>query len=115
MQKLKSILRTPDWQKNAICNDIDPELWFYEPMYSEHDIAEQSMRTQIAISYCNRCPVRRECLEMGLEDENMHAGSIWGGLMFPERLELKGRRRKYSSRREGSMVRRVRSKVAKIS
>lgn len=41
-----------------------------------------------ALTICNECPVSKLCLKQGLEDDNLHTGSIWGGLTSYERRVL---------------------------
>jgi hypothetical protein len=55
------------------------------------------------------------CLQQGLEEENLHGGSIWGGLMNYERRMLLGKSSLNSFREEGYMVRKVRAKVGRVS
>jgi len=38
-----------------------------------------------AIELCNKCPIRTNCLNEGLKDENLDYG-IWGGLLPGERI-----------------------------
>jgi WhiB family redox-sensing transcriptional regulator len=46
---------TPDWRDDAAYAGTDTELFYGEPGQDNH------YRQVIAV-YCNRCPVRRQCL-----------------------------------------------------
>ena len=48
---------------------------------------------KIAVKICGDCPVKSQCLDQGLERENLIIGSIWGGLVFRERQYLAKRRK----------------------
>lgn len=116
MQGLESLASQPAWMKQSACLNSDPELWWYKRV-SQHNKAEfeeQVLRLQVAVEYCNECPVRKECLAMGLEKENMQEGGIWGGLMYSERLYLTGHTRHASVVAEHKLRQRLRSKVAKL-
>lgn len=49
------------WQDDAACVGKDPDAWFPDPS----DIRG----TENAISVCNGCPVRSQCLELALTAE----------------------------------------------
>jgi hypothetical protein len=50
-----------------------------------------------------------------MEKENMITGSIWGGLLYSERLFLKGKVPKRKRAIEAVFRKRVRAKIAKAS
>ena len=70
------------WRSQAACNneDVDPELFF-------PGLGDNSVNAEKAISVCERCPVRRECLDYALTN-NEDIG-IWGGKTEAERKKLK--------------------------
>lgn len=77
-----------DWHEQALCRFEDPDLWWYGSRQDDWEV----IRASCAIKICNECPVKAECLKQGLEPENLHGGSIWGGLLGSERMELAGMR-----------------------
>lgn len=67
----------PEWTRDAVCAQIDPELFF----------PDKGGSTATAKKVCAGCPVRRQCLEYALEHESGAAGThtsypsgIYGGL-----------------------------------
>lgn len=78
------------------------------------------LRTVEAIKVCHRCPVKAECLQQGLEKENVISvggvGSVWGGLLTGERALLTGLSATHNSVRHEARHRRdVRRKIGRIS
>jgi len=67
------------WRDSALCAQTDPELFF----------PEKDGRASIAKRVCLGCPVRRECLEYALANDERHG--IWGGLSEKARRDLKPR------------------------
>ena len=106
----------------GLCTGHDnPDLWFSESIDSdienyhvnEHssEYKERIADVKTALSICNRCPSKAECLTEGLEKENLEFG-IWGGTLPGERLLLANASLSWGGRR--SMVRfaqRVRSSI----
>jgi hypothetical protein len=116
---LESLLRQPAWMKQALCTSSDPNLWCYERIHKNdkarrEEFEEQVLRLMVAIDYCNQCPVRKQCLQMGLQKENMVGGVVYGGLLYSERVALTGHRYHISARDEAPIRNAVRKKVAKI-
>lgn len=74
---MASLSVVPSWHREATCRTLAYEVFFGSnekaPM-SEPEITR-------ARAVCSSCPVRRSCLETGLEE----AWGIWGGLTKPER------------------------------
>ena len=58
-----------DWRASAGCRDGDETWWFAHP---------SSRRHQAAVSVCEACPVRRECLAVSLVYAEEFG--MWGGL-----------------------------------
>ncbi len=81
----------PRWQEQALCRDADPELFIGE------DIRSGPLPTKIeraAIAWCERCPVRQDCLEYALAHESRDTRyGVWGGTtpLQRQRLGKKGR------------------------
>lgn len=65
------------WQAEALCAQTDPEAFFPEKGGSTRD----------AKRVCQTCPVRTECLEYALANDERFG--IWGGLSERERRKLK--------------------------
>ena len=65
------------WQDRALCAQTDPEAFF----------PEKGGSTREAKKICQRCPVRAECLEYALANDERFG--IWGGLSERERRRLK--------------------------
>lgn len=88
---MAEVIMPPDWHAEGLCSGHpDPELWFYENSMFDDVRRLQALRSVEAIEICNDCPVKNLCLKQGLEKENLHTGTIWGGLLFAERLALTG-------------------------
>lgn len=69
------------WITEAVCSGMDISL-FFPP--SGHRPIE-------ALEACSRCPVRQECLDYAI-DNNQHWG-VWGGLTERQRFSYKRKRR----------------------
>lgn len=69
----------PDWQAEGLCAETDPEQFFPEKGGSPRQ----------AKAVCGRCPVRDQCLEYALA--NNERFGIWGGLSERERHSLRRR------------------------
>lgn len=65
------------WVLEAKCLDADPEAFF----------PEKGGSTREAKRICSACPVRNECLEHALTNDERFG--IWGGLSERERRRMK--------------------------
>ena len=65
------------WMIDAKCLDADPEAFF----------PEKGGSTREAKRICSACPVRNECLEYALDNDERFG--IWGGMSERERRRLK--------------------------
>ena len=63
-----------DWITKAICTQTDPEMFFADSNAEAY---------APAISVCNRCPVRDECLNYALANNITHG--VWGGVTANQR------------------------------
>lgn len=114
-------LKPTEWHHQALCaGHSDPDLWHYENTRDKDEQRAQVVRSVIAIQICAKCPVKAQCLEQGLEDENLQfaggCGSIFGGMMMAERYALKYKN-KSNARRvdpEDRHIRAVRKRLAKF-
>lgn len=71
------------------CQNTDPDIWFGDRGID--DPYNTGYTTRTAKSFCKRCPVKTECLEYALVNDEQHG--IWGGLATKERQQLKQRKR----------------------
>lgn len=70
----------------------NPDLWFPEQPQGRPTNAKRKLladKVMLAISICNRCPIKNECLAEGMKPENLEHG-IWGGVMAGDRILLSG-------------------------
>ncbi|MQA17403.1 MAG: WhiB family transcriptional regulator [Pseudonocardiaceae bacterium] len=65
------------WQEEALCAQVDPELWF----------PEKGGSTGSAKRICRGCPVQDACLEYALAHDERFG--VWGGLSERERRRTK--------------------------
>lgn len=98
--KVAEVVTPPDWHKQGLCAYTpNPELWSYDTTMYEDEKFLYVLHSVEAIEICNDCPVKNLCLKQGLEQQNLHAGTIWGGLLAIERAQLKGVRLNYKVRK----------------
>jgi hypothetical protein len=91
-----------DLSQGLCKNHDDPDLWFAgEVELAEGEVwrntRDQTRRVNIeidkaisALSVCKNCPVKQDCLELGMRGPQLHFG-IYGGTMPGERLVMVGR------------------------
>jgi WhiB family redox-sensing transcriptional regulator len=75
-----SLIDRPEWQDQANCAGMGPDVWF--PGRGESISAQREI--------CAACTVRAECLEFGLDEP----AGIWGGLTGRERRRVRASRRR---------------------
>jgi hypothetical protein len=73
---LHSMPAPPPWTDDALCAQVDNDLFF----------PEKGGSPQGAKNVCGQCPVRSQCLRYALE--NNEAFGIWGGLSARERRRI---------------------------
>lgn len=78
MKRFAPLVIRPEWMQLAECAFVDPELWY---PHEKGDPGIQAKRI------CRRCPVRIECLQYALDNDEQHG--IWGGKSRQERSKLK--------------------------
>lgn len=66
-----------DWQDEASCLGMDPELWFPERGASSREAKE----------VCRGCPVAAVCLAYAMANHITHG--VWGGLSERERRRIR--------------------------
>lgn len=68
----------------------NPDLWFPEMPQGRSTIAAYARMADdvdFAVSMCNRCPIKTNCLAEGMKEENIEHG-IWGGKLAGERIMI---------------------------
>lgn len=73
--------KDPIWYDAACNGDPDLEAWWLDYNIDDIDIP----RLGRALTMCGTCPVREQCLQVGLSDSEINTG-IWGGLFPGERI-----------------------------
>ena len=115
------MLKDTSWHAEGLCSGHpDPDLWHYSSSKKLDERRLGEYRVAEAIAICNDCPVKDKCLEQGLEPENLIVfhqleGTIWGGKMLGERLNIRDKKMTNKYHQEASFLRSVRQKIAKIS
>lgn len=95
------------WAVAPCTTALDPDAWF------EVDAgfgADDLYRLKMALNTCNSCPLRSECLELGMEEDNLAFG-IWGGAFPSERLILAGKGRYTATQRKHETTMKLRRKL----
>lgn len=78
------LVRDGEWLDRAACANEDVSL-FYD--HDRETFDGRQSRVLIAKSICESCPVRKECLETAIANEEPYG--IWGGFTPHERFALK--------------------------
>ena len=73
--------RDDTWQTRGECNGAPQEIFF----------TERGETKKRALSYCNVCPVRQECLDYALDNDERFG--IWGGKSERQRRAIRAQRR----------------------
>jgi hypothetical protein len=66
------------WRDQAACKGCSPAIFF----------PEQGNSNREAKAICNSCPVQRDCLEAGMNEDF----GVWGGMAQDERRFIAGRK-----------------------
>lgn len=69
-------IRPEPWMEDALCAQVDPELWF----------PEQGSKPWEAKRICSACPVAKQCLAYALDNEEY---GVWAGTTERERRPLR--------------------------
>ena len=76
-----------DWMAQALCAEIDPDLWYPDP--------GDAATARAAVAVCGVCPVRAECLDYAMATETQGGRhGVWGGLIPNARDRLWHEQRK---------------------
>jgi len=96
MSSMQGLEMRPDMQGLCMTHE-NPDLWFEDSgdlferrKGSKNPLIKFAIRKANmiqAIEICNKCPIRTNCLNEGLKDENLDYG-IWGGLLPGERIVM---------------------------
>jgi WhiB family transcriptional regulator, redox-sensing transcriptional regulator len=78
------------WRADAACASSDPTVFY----------VERGCSSRAARRICENCPVRAECLEYALQNNEQFG--IWGGMSERQRRELRRQRRERESQRLAS-------------
>jgi hypothetical protein len=99
---------------NAVCRDVEPEIFFPTEFGAG---AEEAIWT--AKEFCFSCTHRVDCLKFALKEDITHG--VWGGFSATERKSINGKRFKPRSdlgakslelRNEGLRMREIAAKLA---
>jgi len=69
-----------DWAK-ANCRGLNTEIFYYE----ESDLKDRGMTFKVIRKICFTCPIRKACLDAGMQEEY----GIWGGFTRRERVYIR--------------------------
>lgn len=75
-----------EWQEDARCREVDPEVWF----------PEKGQSSRPAKEICASCRVRVQCLEYALATNERYG--VWGGKTDQERRQIRQQRADPTSR-----------------
>ena len=76
-------MRRPAWTDQAVCRDVENQRHL-DTMYPERHETPGGKHLIPARKLCLVCPVRYDCLELGLEEQF----GIWGGHSFSQRRRI---------------------------
>lgn len=79
------------WAARGACAGRDTSMFYGDPQEgaTRKYNSEEDMRIRAAISVCQRCPVRQECLTHALRYPE--PWGIWGGMTPSQRTHLRTR------------------------
>lgn len=66
----------PNWTHEALCAQVDPELFY----------PEKGGSSKNAKQICGHCDVREQCLAYALEHADIHG--VWGGTVARDRMRI---------------------------
>ena len=75
-----------EWHADALCREIGGDVFFPEVIDVTGEIVEPRVLVYAAKRICARCPVRVQCLEYALDNEEVHG--VWGGTSAKERQRM---------------------------
>jgi Transcription factor WhiB len=72
-------VRGTDWDR-ANCRGLNTEIFYLE----ESELKDRGMTFRVIRKVCFTCPIQKECLDAGMEEEY----GIWGGFTRRERTKI---------------------------
>lgn len=74
-----------NWKEKAACRGV-PISVFYPPEYDEK---QGDWKLETALSYCNTCKVKKNCLDASIfGDHGLEPKGVWGGLLPHQRKSI---------------------------
>lgn len=74
------------WMDDAACLNAPLAFFFADrPTKREEEDAEDKLAEWVVPMFCAICPIREQCLKVGLKEDS----GIWGGKTSRERRELR--------------------------
>lgn len=90
------MLSLETWLGRAKCKDAETSAFYEDSLRDGRDVTEDELHLSVIDFYCERCPVRRQCLELALESEGSappkHRFGIKAGLTPAQRYSINRRR-----------------------
>jgi len=77
------------WEGALCASSQFPDRWYPE-MRGNAIPDEEIMSINMALQICDACPIRQQCLEIGMQEIDVRYG-IWGGMLAGERLALRAK------------------------
>ena len=72
-----------DWTR-ANCRGLNTDIFYLE----ESELKDRGMTNRVIRKVCFTCPIQKECLRAGMEEEY----GIWGGFTRWERTKIRNQR-----------------------
>jgi WhiB family redox-sensing transcriptional regulator len=80
---LKPIHSNWEWQEEGVCRSFETNTFFLENSLRGK---KKSQKEKIAVSICNTCPVKMQCLEHALNTPEIYG--VWGGMTEEQRHQI---------------------------
>lgn len=72
-----------DWTR-ANCRGLNTDIFYLE----ESELKDRGMTNRVIRKVCFTCPIQKDCLRAGMEEEY----GIWGGFTRWERMKIRNQR-----------------------
>lgn len=79
-------VRALPWADEALCAQVDPELFFSQAS-ARYEHKADGERESMAKSICRRCPVLRDCRTYAMDHPELEG--IWGAMTEKERRQAR--------------------------